>query len=625
MAEYLLPTAVATATGLYFNSRWQLSHDLNFLREFIRIQRYERRITTAGRINTFYLFEERLLADLDHDFLVYEGQKWSYKQAYDTILQHARWLQERGVRSGQIVALIFTNKPEFIWLWLAMWSLNVKPAFINCNLTGRPLVHSVKTSTAQLMLLDEEIQDLATDEVRKELADVDIEVFTSEAERGILELEPFRADDSVRAGAAAVDMAMIIYTSGTTGLPKPAHVSWRRVGVAAVFSANFLGMKPSDVLHTPMPLYHSAASILGLSTTLAAGATLSLSHRFSPRTFWQEVTAHNATIIQYVGETLRYLLAVPSSPLEKQHRVRIAFGNGLRPDVWNKAKDRFNIPTIAEFYAATEGIGGSWNISRGDFTAGAIGRVGSLLRVLFRGNTEMIELDIATEEPVRDPATGLCKIAPTGTPGEMVAKLDEQNLKESFLGYFQNEAATNKKILRNVRKKGDAYFRSGDLLRANDDGLRYFVDRIGDTFRWKSENVATSEVAEVLGMHPHIVEANVYGVSIPNHDGRAGCAALVLDGQANREPDAQLLTGLATHVQRNLASYARPLFLRFVEALEQTGTGKTMKHALREEGVEPARLEQRGKRDRLYWLRGERYVPFRQKDWEEIKGGRVRL
>ena len=374
-----------------------------------------------------------------------------------------------------------------------------------------------------------------------------------------------------------------------------------------------------------MPLYHSAASILGLCTTLNAGAALSLSHRFSPRTFWSEVNANNATIIQYVGETLRYLLTAPPSPQERNHDVRIAFGNGLRPDVWNKAKDRFGIDTIAEFYAATEGIGGSWNVSRNDFNAGAIGQAGALIRTLFRGATELVELDVATEQPVRDPKTGLCKIVATGQPGEMVAKMDEKNIKDSFQGYFKNEGATQKKILRDVKKKGDAYFRSGDLLRVNEDGLRYFVDRIGDTFRWKSENVATSEVAEVMGAHPHVVEANVYGVLLPGHDGRAGCAAIVMDGDASRRPDEALLGGLAEHVRANLAPYAQPLFLRFTPTLEQTGTQKTVKHALREEGVDPSKVGASAPSDRLYWLTKGKYVPFAEKEWRALNGASVRL
>ena len=254
-----------------------------------------------------------------------------------------------------------------------------------------------------------------------------------------------------------------------------------------------------------------------------------------------------------------------------------------------------------------------------------MGRSGTVLRTLFRGATELIQLDIATEQPVRDPTTGLCKRTKPNTPGELVVKLDENNINATFQGYLGNESASNKKLLRDVMKKGDMFYRSGDLVRRNEDGMTYFVDRIGDTFRWKSENVATSEVAEILGSHPAIVEANVYGVLLPGHDGRAGCAAIVLEGEAGREPDERLLASLAQHATSNLASYARPVFLRFTPSFEQTGTNKTMKHLMREEGADPAKVKASKPGDRLFWLRKGNYVPFRERDWESLKSGVVRL
>ena len=371
-----------------------------------------------------------------------------------------------------------------------------------------------------------------------------------------------------------------------------------------------------------MPLYHTAAALLATMPIMFVGATMSLSRRFSPSTFWRDVRAHNASIIQYVGETLRYLLAAPPSSAERDHRVRLAFGNGLRPDVWNQAKERFGIDTIAEFYGATEGPAATWSLSRNDFSAGAVGRSGAIIRTLFRGQSEVIELDIASEAPVRDPKTGLCKRVPLGQPGELVTKLNENDINETFQGYFGNSEATNKKVLRDVMKKGDAFFRSGDLLRRNSDGMTFFVDRIGDTFRWKSENVATSEVAEVLGSHPAIGEANVYGVAIPGHDGRAGCATVVLN---ERKEDEGLLAQIAELGRSNLPAYARPLFLRFTPGLETTGTQKTMKHLLREQGVDPGVIGKAAPSDRVYWLRGNTYVPFKERDWESLSGGSVRL
>ena len=223
---------------------------------------------------------------------------------------------------------------------------------------------------------------------------------------------------------------------------------------------------------------------------------------------------------------------------------------------------------------------------------------------------------------MRDPATGLCVRADQGEAGELLARLDENNIKEGFSGYYRDTSSTDKKILRDVMRKGDAYFRTGDLIR-REGGSTYFVDRIGDTFRWKSENVATSEVASVMGSHPAVAEANVYGVLVPGHDGRAGCATLVLKDGARLEEAT--LAGLAELARANLAHYAVPVFLRVAEKLETTGTNKTVKHALREEGVEPGKVEKGGSGDRLFWLRGAAYVPFRERDWERLQGEGVRL
>lgn len=385
-----------------------------------------------------------------------------------------------------------------------------------------------------------------------------------------------------------------------------------------------------------MPLYHSSAAVLGLFTCLMAGSTLVVGRKFSARSFWKEVRENDATIVQYVGETMRYLLAVPreidpntGEDLDKKHNVRIAFGNGLRPDVWNQVKERFNIPTIAEFYAATEGTSGSWNLSSNGFAAGAIGRNGALGNLIIGRGSAIVEVDYETEQPWRDPQTGLCKQVPRGEPGELLYAIDAADPAETFQGYFKNSKATEGKILRDVVTKGDAYFRTGDTVRWDNDGRWFFSDRIGDTFRWKSENVSTNEVAEVLGAHPEVHEANVYGVALPNHDGRAGCAAVLFRQQIERgntstvvDIPTQTLDNLAAYVLKHLPRYAAPLFLRVMPEMQGTGNNKQQKHVLRAEGVDPSAIPSR---DRLYWLKGNRYVPFEQSDWDLLKGGQVKL
>lgn len=378
-----------------------------------------------------------------------------------------------------------------------------------------------------------------------------------------------------------------------------------------------------------MPLYHSSAALLGFCTCLMSGSTFVLGYKFSTKLFWPDVRASNATIIQYVGETCRYLLSAPpqidpstGEKLDKKHHVRIAFGNGLRPDVWNRFKDRFGIETIGEFYAATEGPSGCWNLSSNDFATGAIGRNGFLSTLFLAPEIAIVELDWETETPRRFPSTqNFCRRVPRGEPGELLYLVDAKQVQKKFQGYFRNAQASEGKILRDVLAKGDAWFRSGDIVRWDPQGRWYFTDRIGDTMRWKSENISTSEVSEALGAHPAVHEANVYGVALPNHDGRAGCAALVLSGDATQET----LDGVAAAARARLPKHAVPLFLRVVRETRATGNNKQQKHVLRRQGVEPALVREDGGGDTVFWLRGEGYVPMGDGDWEDLKMGRVRL
>jgi acyl-CoA synthetase (AMP-forming)/AMP-acid ligase II len=374
-----------------------------------------------------------------------------------------------------------------------------------------------------------------------------------------------------------------------------------------------------------MPLYHSSAALLGTLNVLGSGAAVCIGRKFSTKLFWPEVRASKATIIQYVGETCRYLLAAPpqidpatGANLDIQNNVRIAFGNGLRPDVWNAFKERFGIETIAEFYAATEGTGGSWNLSRNDFTLGAVGKVGFLNRTFLGGQSAIVAVDWEKEEPYRDPKTGLARKVAPNEPGELLLTLDAADIEKGFQGYFNNKKATSGKILRSVLVKDDAYFRTGDVIRKDSEGRSYFVDRIGDTFRWKSENVSTNEVSEVMGYHAAVHEANVYGVELPHHDGRAGCAAVILA----EPPSEQLMKSLAEHVKA-LPKFAVPLFLRITDGGGPiTGTNKQQKHTLRAEGVSPEKVVGS---DQIYWLKNGTYAPFTKADWEELNGGRVKL
>lgn len=377
-----------------------------------------------------------------------------------------------------------------------------------------------------------------------------------------------------------------------------------------------------------MPLYHTSAASLGFCNCLIIGSAFLLGHKFSTRTFWPEVRAHNATIIQYVGEACRYLLAAPpqydpvtGADLDSKNDVRLAFGNGLRPDIWDRFKQRFGIETICEFYAATESPSALFNTSSNNFSSGAVGRSGLLVTSTMGARLALVETDRETERPTRcAEANNHCVRVKRGEPGELIHKLDPADISRSFQGYYGDAKATESKILRDVFVKGDAWYRTGDHLRRDADGRWWFCDRIGDTFRWKSENVSTTEVSEALGMHPYINEANVYGVKLPHHDGRAGCAAVLL----SRDLDQAMLDQVASHNKQTLPKYAVPLFLRIVSNIKATGTNKQQKHLLRAEGVDPGKVRDT-QGDKIYWLKGGTYVEFGDADWEEMKAGRVKL
>jgi acyl-CoA synthetase (AMP-forming)/AMP-acid ligase II len=325
--------------------------------------------------------------------------------------------------------------------------------------------------------------------------------------------------------------------------------------------------------------------------------------------------------VQYVGELARYLLNAPPSPLDKQHKVRMVWGNGIRPDVWEAFRQRFGVECINEIYGATDGFGTMWNANRGAFGRNAIAVRGPLWHFLNGGREKRIRIDVDSQEVLRDPETGFAIECAVDEPGEAINKVDPTLAPAVFGRYMNNPAAGLKRRLQDVFEKGDIWYRSGDLMRMDADGCLYFVDRLGDTFRWHSENVSTNEVADILGEFHQINEANVYGVLVPHSDGRAGCAAVVLNGT---ELDCH---GLAEHMLSKLPRYAVPLFVRVVKQLEYTATNKMQKGRLKADGIEWEKVSASGSKDRFYWLPpgAHAYVPYGEDEWNRIRGGTVKL
>ncbi|KAL8919452.1 MAG: hypothetical protein Q9172_004968 [Xanthocarpia lactea] len=641
-----LPLAIAlpalVATGAYFDARTQFSYDLKNVLDILHAKGYAALSEYRDRANLFYVLEQHAFArkTANHPFLIYQGTTWTFRETYDTVLKYGTWLKTRyNVASKEVVALVFMNCPEFVFLWLGLWSIGAHPALVNYNLTGAALIHCLTISTARIVFIDQEISGQFNPDVISAISSTSfrdgkgpmekVTFNSSTASEISSSVTGIREPDLARSGAQTHHMAALIYTSGTTGMPKAAIVSWGKAYMGGIFVSRFLELTHGDRYYSCMPLYHSTAGLLGFGTCLLSGTTFVLGHRFSNRTFWPEVRESQATVIQYVGEALRYLLAAPpqkdpttAEDLDKRNRVRLAFGNGLRPDVWKRFQDRFGIEGIAEFYSATEGTNGLWNLSRNDFAVGAIGRNGLLGSALFAKRSAIVQLDWESELPLRNPENhNLCIRVPRGEPGELLFKIDSAAIGRGYQGYFNNAKASNSKIMRSVLEKDDAYFRTGDVVRWDKEGRWWFCDRIGDTYRWKSENVSTAEVSEVLGMHSAIEEANVYGVELPHHDGRAGCATITFHDGMDQSP--KVFDGIASHVKAKLPRYAVPIFLRVTKEMQRTGNNKQQKHLLRSQGVDPGKIRDSG--DQLFWFNGRTYAKFDDNEWKGLEAGQVKL
>ena len=513
--------------------------------------------------------------------ILYQDQRLTYAEMDARANRYAHWAMAQGIGRGKVVALLMENRPDYICAWLGMFKAGAQVALINTNLTGGALAHSIAISGARHAIVGAELAD----NFRAARFETTAELLV-EGECGNLSAALANASDTspgkqARAGVTLKERAFFIYTSGTTGLPKAANFSHMRM---LFMMSGFVGaLKPraSDRIYNPLPLYHSTGGVCAVGMAFFTGGALILKRKFSVHEFWSDVHKYGATMFEYIGELCRYLLNAPPSPLEKCHRVRAITGNGLRPEIWRAFQERFAIPRIVEFYGATEGNVSMLNY---DGTLGAVGRVPDYLEWLLP--SRVVRFDVEKEMPVRGP-DGLCIECAPDEVGETLGGISKRAGRE-FEGYTA-KADSDKKMLRDVFQRGDVWFRTGDLMRRDEHGYFYFVDRIGDTFRWKGENVSTGEVGGALSAVPGIREANVYGVTVPGLDGRAGMAALVVDGDFNLE---QLPTRL-----KALPNYARPIFLRLSPSIEVTGTFKQRKVDLVREGLDPSAIA-----DPLYFL-----------------------
>lgn len=615
------------AAAAYLDAKYLIRNDLrtgSATRNLREAGEFVAQEFSQGKGLIYHYFEEHALGqNADNIFLVFEGRSWSYRQFYHEVQLVGNWLMnDLQVKQNEMVALDGPNSPEYVMILLALNGIGASCAYINSNLTATPLVHSVKLCGARYLLADRGVLHLVQPcEEALDQENIKTVYYDGMLAPSLQDATPL--PESRRKGLSPTGVARLIYTSGTTGLPKGVMLPRSRELVSAKSVSAYLGLKPGVRIYTCLPLYHVSGHNLCTIPSIYAGSTVVLSRKFSHKTFWPEVRSSQAEIVQYVGELARYLLNAPPSPLDKQHNVRMVWGNGIRPDVWEPFRQRFGIETINEIYGATDGFATCWNANRGPFGRNAIAVRGPIWHFLNGAREKRIRIDVDTETILRDPFTGFAIPSKTDEAGETIHKVDPAMQTAAFSKYINNNAAGLKRRIQDVFEKGDVWFRSGDLMRADADGRLYFVDRLGDTFRWHSENVSTNEVADVFGRFDQIAETNVYGVTVPYADGRAGCAAIV---PANA--DATLdLKALAQHALANLPRYAVPLFLRVVTQMDYTATNKMQKGKLKADGIVYDKLRASSPADTLYWLPPgtDAYVPYGSEQWESIKSGSVKL
>lgn len=548
-------------------------------------------------------------------FIIFENQSLTYQDVDKRSNQFANAFRTVGsLKQGDIVALLMFNEPDFICVWLGLCKLGCEVAFLNVNIKAKSLLHCFHSCGAKTLVVGADLVHLV-EEVLPDLKKNNVAVWVvdhtspSEDFNTLLDKVEHMAGETL-SDLPKVDIMsnfLFIFTSGTTGLSKAARVGHLKAIVSMAFF-QMCGATSDDIIYITLPLYHMSASLLGIGGCIHLGATCVLKKKFSASQFWKDCLKHNVTVVQYIGELCRYLLNQSVVPEERVHRVWLAAGSGLRSDVWKEFIKRFGMIKIREGYGLTEASIGFLNYTD---EVGPIGRASYFNKLSMP--FELLRYDPQTYEPVRTDS-GRCIRAQMGEAGILVAPLTAMN---QFLGYAGNQAQSEKKLLRDVFQAGDIYFNTGDLLLHDHRDFLYFRDRIGDTYRWKGENVSTTEVSEVLGLLDFIQEANVYGVTVPGYEGRAGMAAIVLkqDHKCNGPK-------LYNHLVKTLPAYAWPWFLRIQSSLDVTETFKQQKIKLVQEGFNPDVTQ-----DLLYFLDVSQkdYILLTVCLYDDIVSGKIKL
>ncbi|TVY85285.1 Fatty acid transporter protein [Lachnellula suecica] len=606
-ASGALVGAAALAAGAYLNAKLSISPDIKQLRnDRAWGNRLQARIQSLGdSCSIYHIFDQ---VDPANEFLWFEGRTWTYGEIKKVVHRLAVYLESNGVSSKDHIACFLTNSPEMVIVVLALSKLGAVAAL----LTGSDdtLMHCLNVSMAKTVISTPDLAEFVPASMRHFSLNLSSfnDISPGNPATVLLTAENLPNPTVITPGAKATlqDLSVLIYTSGTTGKPKACGVRNHLCLLTSIPLSQDVN-NPARYFplrtYSPLPLFHGTAFFTALCYSLGTASTLCMARKFSTSRFFKDVTDSGATRILYVGELCRYLVYAPPSPYDQAHKCIVASGNGLRGEIWEKFKTRYAIPEIREFYRSTEGLAKFDNIGFGAAGAGRVGFAGVVRRYMEQ-DTFILKMDPETEAPWRDPKTGFCVKAKLGEPGEVVGRVKSRAL---LTEYLNNESATEEKIMFDVFKKGDCYQKMGDLMIHDPSGWVRFHDRMGDTFRWKGENVSAGEVRDSLAKIPGVLDAVVYGVKLASYDGQAGAAAITLDSNA----DGPFMNGL----YENLKKTGLP-------GIESNATFKKAKGDLIKKSWN---VNEEGNSDKLYWLNGTKYLPLDGSSWSTIETGRAKL
>ena len=592
-----------------------ISREYSYFKFFLRLVGRSRKFDKKKYTTVADILEEQVEKTPNNIAIEFEDKKYSYRDMDNEANKIANWAIGKGYKTGDVISLLMENKPEYIFTWFGLAKVGITIACLNNNIKSKSLAHCIKKSGSRSLIISSDLmENLAS---AQEHIDGELDVYTAgqdvqgyeSLEESLNENGAVRPNSSIRQDLSNSQSLFYIYTSGTTGMPKAANFSHQKFLVACGLQMFSLEMKPTDKTYMVLPLYHATGGVVGVGSTFCVGGTIVLRKKFSAANFWEDCVKHDVTVITYIGELFRYLVATKESEYEKKHKIRGIYGNGLRPEVWKIVQERFGINHICEFYGASEGNVSLTNV---DSKFGSIGRIPPYLKGVLP--TKIVKFDVENEVVVRG-EDGFCIECDDGEAGEAIGFIpNDDKFTGKFEGYTDKEA-TKKKILEDVFEKGDRWFSTGDLLKKDNQGYYYFVDRIGDTFRWKSENVSTNEVSEAISAFKGIDEVNVYGVEVPNQDGRAGMASLVVNDDFNLEK-------LYEYLSEQLPVYSVPVFIRISPEIEKTGTFKYKKTDLVKDGYDPSKIQ-----DPIYYASGgdKRYINLDQDSFQKINTLEIRV